>query len=111
LREIGPVADAVARAGTLGLEAIEYLQAGRPAPEDWIAKRKSELDRCAQPRAEVVIAAARPVRLLLDAIELRARGANKPAAGANAAATDETNIRSHRTAGRASRQERAARSD
>jgi hexosaminidase len=84
LREIGPVADAVARAGTLGLEALDYLQAGRPAPEDWIAKRKSELDRCAQPRAEVVIAAARPVRLLLDAIELRARGANKPAAGANA---------------------------
>ncbi len=84
LREIGPVADAVAQAGALGLEALDYLQAGRPAPADWIAKRKSELDRCAQPRAEVVIAAARPVRLLLDAIELRARGATKSAEGANA---------------------------
>jgi hexosaminidase len=76
LREIEPVADAVARTGALGLEVMEYLQAGRPASEDWIAKRKSELDQCAQPRAEVVIAAARPVRLLLDAIELRARGAS-----------------------------------
>jgi hexosaminidase len=84
LREIGPVADAVARAGTLGLEAMDYLQAGRPASGDWVAKKKSELDRCAEPRAEVVIAAVRPVRLLLDAIEVRTRGANRPAARANA---------------------------
>jgi hypothetical protein len=84
LREIGPVADAVAQAGTLGLEAMDYLKAGRPAPGDWITKKKSELDRCAEPRAELVIAAARPVRLLLDAIELRTRRANRPAARANA---------------------------
>ncbi len=84
LQEIGPVADAVARTGALGLEAMDYLQAGRAATEGWIARRKSELDRCAQPRAELVTAAARPVRLLLDAIELRTRGANKPSEGANA---------------------------
>jgi hexosaminidase len=84
LQEIGPVADAVAEAGALGLEVLDYLQGGRPASEDWIAKRKAALDRCAQPRAEVVIAAVRPVRLLLDAIELRSRGGGKSSEGANA---------------------------
>jgi hypothetical protein len=84
LREIGPVADAVARVGALGLEAIDSLQSGRPASQDWIAKRKSELNRCAQPRAELVIAAARPVGLLLEAIELRTHGASKPKGGATA---------------------------
>jgi len=84
LHEIAPVGDAVARAGTLGLAALGYLQAGRNAPADWIAERKSELDQCAQPRAELVIAATRPVRLLLQAVEQRARTVTTGTAATNA---------------------------
>jgi hexosaminidase len=55
--------------GTIGLRALDFLNKGQPAPADWIREKSAELDRIEQPAAEVRLAAARPVRLLLSKIE------------------------------------------
>jgi hypothetical protein len=52
----------------MGLRALEYLEAGKAAPEDWVAEQKKALDAMEKPNAEVVLAAVRPVRMLLNAV-------------------------------------------
>jgi hexosaminidase len=64
--ELLPLSEELKRAGTIGLEALDYLQSGKAAPENWIAEQKRILDSATRPKAEVVLSAARPVRTLLD---------------------------------------------
>ena len=56
----------LAQTGAIGLEAIQYLQSGKPAPENWISDRTKLLEAMGKPGSEVVLAAVRPVRILLD---------------------------------------------
>src|SRR5205823_5240764 len=67
LSEMLPLSEALSRVGTIGLGALDYLQNGKAAPENWIAEQTNELEAMAKPQAEVVLAAVRPVRLLLEA--------------------------------------------
>jgi hexosaminidase len=72
--EMLPLSEALTRVGNIGLQALEYLQSGRAAPETWIAEQKQALDAIAKPKAEVILSAVRPVRLLLEAGSRRAAG-------------------------------------
>ena len=65
LREAGGLSEDLSRIGKVGLRALQYLESGTRPPADWLAQQKQELDRMAQPRAEVVLAAVRPVQALL----------------------------------------------
>jgi hexosaminidase len=68
LRELIPISQDLAILGSIGLKALDCLEAGRPAPNGWILAQKRLLEKIEQPKAEVSIAAARPVRILLDAL-------------------------------------------
>ena len=68
LGEIAPLSDNLSKTGTIGLRALQFLESGERAPADWVTEQKSELSRMEQPQAEVVLAAVRPVRALLDAV-------------------------------------------
>jgi hypothetical protein len=52
---------------------LTYLETRRPAPRAWLSLQAKELARMLKPRNEVVLAAARPVKLLLDELVRRGR--------------------------------------
>ena len=66
LREVAGISENLSRAGAIGLKALQYLESGERAPAKWVAEQTAELTRMEQPRAEVVLAAARPVKALLE---------------------------------------------
>jgi hexosaminidase len=68
LEEIEPLSANLARAGEIGLRALQYLESGEKAPSEWLLQQKQELDRMEQPTAEVTLAAVRPVRVLLETL-------------------------------------------
>ena len=68
LAELAPLSDDLSKAGNIGLRALQYLESGEPAPEKWLAEQKQELQRMEAPRAELSLAAVRPVKALLNAI-------------------------------------------
>lgn len=77
LREVAPLSEDLSRAGTIGLKALQYLESGERAPAQWLAEQTAEMTRMEQPRAEVVLAAARPVKTLLDAVSKASLGAGQ----------------------------------
>jgi hexosaminidase len=72
LGELKPLSQDLSALGSAGLRILTYLKSGRPAPKAWLSAQAKEFDRMLKPRNEVVLAAARPVKLLLD--ELARRG-------------------------------------
>jgi hexosaminidase len=72
LAEIQPLSQDLSALGSAGLRILDYLESSQPAPEDWLSEQAKELARMQRPRNEVVLAAVRPVKLLLD--ELARRG-------------------------------------
>jgi hexosaminidase len=66
LHEAGPISENLSRAGTIGLKALQYLESGERPPAQWVTEQIAELKRMEQPSAEVVLAAARPVKALLE---------------------------------------------
>jgi hexosaminidase len=72
LAELKPLSQDLSALGSAGLRILTYLESRRPAPKAWLSAQAKELDRMVKPRNEVVLAAVRPVKLLLD--ELARRG-------------------------------------
>jgi hexosaminidase len=68
LTELLPLSGNLAQTGSIGLEALGYVESGRPTPSGWVRAQTEVLDRFAKPNAEVVLAAVRPVRALLNKI-------------------------------------------
>jgi len=54
--------------GKIGLEALDYLESGKPAPQTWVLEKKKLLEQLEQPTAEVKLAAVRTVRSLLGSL-------------------------------------------
>ena len=78
LEEVKPLSRNLSALGAMGLQALDYLARGGPAPSAWLAQQTSELARIApeimgarRPNGEVVLAAARPVKTLIDALASR----------------------------------------
>jgi hexosaminidase len=68
LTELLPLSKNLAQTGSIGLEALSYVESRRPAPSGWVRAQTEALDRLAKPNAEVILAAVRPVRTLLNKI-------------------------------------------
>jgi hexosaminidase len=68
LQEVRPLSEDLSRTGQIGLRALQYLESGEKAPGEWLRQQIAELNRIEQPKAEVVLAAVRPVRVLLEAL-------------------------------------------
>jgi len=64
--ELAALSKNLSAVGAIGLQALEYIDNGKPVPEKWVAEQKPTLDEMEKPTAEVKLAAVRPVRALLD---------------------------------------------
>ena len=73
--ELAALSRELSQLGAIGLESLEYLENGRTVPESWTAQKKQMLAAMSRPSAEVVLAAVRPVRLLVEAASKRNQGA------------------------------------
>ena len=73
LDEARPLSKDLARLGSVGAELLGYLQSDKPVPAPWLARQTRELARISKPSAEVNLAAARPVKVLLDELARRNR--------------------------------------
>ena len=71
LEEVRPLSKDLSTLGVMGLQILDYLGSGKPAPADWLTAQSKELTRIARPSAEVLLAGTRPVKILLDALAKR----------------------------------------
>jgi hexosaminidase len=68
LAELKPLSGNLAAVGATGLRALGFLAAGTAPPKGWVAAETAAMVRMLKPNAEVRLAAARPVQLLLQAL-------------------------------------------
>lgn len=66
LQEDVPLAQDVSALATTGLEALDYLESGKPVPQPWVVEQTALLDRAAQPRAELLIMIVPSIRKLVE---------------------------------------------
>ncbi|MGH9454675.1 MAG: beta-N-acetylhexosaminidase, partial [Terriglobia bacterium] len=66
LQEDIPLAEEVAALASTGLEAMDYLESGNPAPPAWASSRRALLDQAAKPTAELTIAIVPSIRKLVE---------------------------------------------
>jgi hexosaminidase len=67
LVELKPLSKDLAALGNAGLALLDYLEKGAALPAGFTGNWDQELRRLARPEVEVMVAGARPVRLLLEA--------------------------------------------
>jgi hexosaminidase len=67
LTEIKPLSADLSALGAAGLRVLDGLNGGVPLPGDWLSQETAEVTRMLRPNAEVTLAAARVVKILLDA--------------------------------------------
>jgi len=72
LAELRPLSRDLTALGAMGLKALDYL-AGAPVPGSWLADQNSQITRMLRPNVEVTLAAARPVRILLQQVARKGR--------------------------------------
>ena len=69
LEETQPLAEDVSALAAAGLEALDYLKSGQPAPQAWVKQQQALLDRAARPRAELLIMIVPSIRKLVEAAQ------------------------------------------
>ncbi len=69
LQEAVPLAEDVAALAATGLQALEYLDSGKQAPQAWVTEQQALLDRAAKPRVELLIMIVPSIRKLVDAAQ------------------------------------------
>jgi len=69
--ELIPLSQNLKSVGEIGLDALQYWEAAQAPPSGWMAAQNQALDAFEQPVAQVVLAAVRPVRLLVNAVASR----------------------------------------
>ncbi|HXJ95188.1 MAG TPA: family 20 glycosylhydrolase [Terriglobia bacterium] len=67
LQEDIPLAQDVSALASAGLQALDYLDSGKPAPPGWVAEQLGLVERASKPRAEMLIMIAAPVGKLVEA--------------------------------------------
>jgi hexosaminidase len=69
LQEIVPVSADVAKLSGIGLQALDYIESGQPAPESWVSEQRTYITGITnnkRPPTEVVILIAEPIGTLVD---------------------------------------------
>jgi hypothetical protein len=61
-----PLAKNLSILGAIGLRALEFIRSGQPAPQEWISQQLDTIKKIDKPVDEVIPAAARPVRMLVE---------------------------------------------
>ncbi len=71
LNDIEPLALELGDLGATGLEALAFLESGRPAPPSWGARARAALENASGSKALVRFAVLVPMKLLVEAAEAR----------------------------------------
>lgn len=66
LQEDMPLADDVSALAAAGIQALDYISSGKPAPESWVTEQKALVERARKPRAELLIMIAPAIQTLVD---------------------------------------------
>jgi len=67
LREDLPVSEALSRLGSIGLQALDYLERGERPPATWVVQQRSFLETLKKPIAELRLAIAPSIEKLVNA--------------------------------------------
>ena len=67
LKEDVPVFEALSRAATVGIQALDYVERRERAPDKWLAEQRAFLDTLQKPLAEVRIAVVPSIEKLITA--------------------------------------------
>ena len=67
LQEDVPLAEDVAAAATAGLQALDYLKSGQPAPASWVTEQLRVLAGAAKPHDALLIMIVPSIRTLVEA--------------------------------------------
>jgi hexosaminidase len=67
LEEDIPLAEDLSAVAGAGLEALDYLGSGQPAPQPWVREQTVLLDLAAKPHADLILMIVEPVRKLVEA--------------------------------------------
>ncbi len=67
LKEAGPLSETVSAMAATGLQALEFLESGKTAPEDWRKEKSALLESAQKPQAELLIMIVPALRKLVDA--------------------------------------------
>jgi hexosaminidase len=67
LKELTPLSQSLASLGAAGLQALDYLDKGQRAPDAWKTQTLATIDQAAKPQADVFIAVAPAVGVLVNA--------------------------------------------
>ena len=73
LEEDIPLAEDLSAVARAGLEALDYLDSGNPAPQAWVQEQFVLLDLAAKPHAELLLMIVAPVRKLVEAAQKGSR--------------------------------------
>jgi hexosaminidase len=68
ISELSGLSKNLSALGKIGLQALDYLESGKPAPPSWVSEKKQLLEQMEKPNAEVRLAAVRTVRSLLGSL-------------------------------------------
>jgi hexosaminidase len=66
LPELAPLSKNLKTVGEIGLRMLQYIESKAAPPAEWVAQQNQALDAMEQPVAEVILAAVRPVRTLVN---------------------------------------------
>ena len=66
LQEDLPLAENLSSAGIVGLQALDYLDSGKPAPQAWVEQQQAMLSQAAKPQAELLLMIVPSVRKLVQ---------------------------------------------
>jgi hexosaminidase len=67
LKEVEPLSEELAAAGTAGLAALDYLDKSQPPTEAWRTQQLAQLDAAKAPKADLLLTVVAPVRQLVEA--------------------------------------------
>ena len=71
LAEDIPLAENLSSAGATGLQALDYLNSGKPAPPAWVSEQTAMLNNAAKPQAELLLMIVPSVRKLVEAASVQ----------------------------------------
>jgi len=67
LKEVTPLSQDLASLGAAGLQALDYIRRGERAPDAWKAEQLAMIDRAKKPSANLLLAPASAVQVLIEA--------------------------------------------
>jgi hexosaminidase len=67
LQEDAPLAEDVSALAAAGLQALDYINSGKPAPDPWVTEQKALIERASKARAELLIMIAPAIQTLVEA--------------------------------------------